>query len=205
MDINKRSYFSKGIAHLLVYQTANGNMDVDETYQTSDRFALGEFVIKAREAEADGSLKPEYKEKLQSIGFSLVKTEQPWESLYTLTKEYMSKNGGELPKATEKTSEDILIGAWVRKQILTYPHLSKEKQKILKKIGISPVRDEQDRNAQDQNGQKQSAQDQRIQNQSTQNQSIQDQRAQDQRAQDQNAHNQNVRDQSTSSAARYDV
>ena len=143
MDINKRSYFSKGIAHLLIYQTSNGNMDVDETYQTSDRFALGEFVIRVREAEADGSLKPEYKEKLQSIGFSLVKNEQPWESLYYLTKEYIFKNDGKLPKVTEKTSEDILIGAWVRKQILTYPHLSKEKQKLLKKIGISPVRDEQ--------------------------------------------------------------
>ena len=180
MDINKRSYLSKGIAHLLVYQTANGNMDVDETYQASDRFALGEFVIKVREAEADGSLKPEYKEKLQSIGFSLVKTEQPWESLYFLTKEYMLKNDGKLPKATEKTSEDILIGAWVRKQILTYPHLSKEKQKLLKKIGISPVRDEQDRNVQDQNGQKQSAQDQSTQDQT-------------------------VRDQSASSTARYGV
>ena len=138
MDINKKSYFTQGVAHLLMYQTSCGNMDVDETYLTSDRFPLGEFVLKIREADSKGELQAWQKEKLQSIGFALEKTEQPWESLYAIAKEYIAKNNGVLPKATERTKDDVLIGAWVRQQLYTFWHISKEKQRMLRSIGIMP-------------------------------------------------------------------
>ena len=44
MDINKKTCFAQGIAHLLLFQTAHGNMDVEDNYLTPDRFPLGEFV-----------------------------------------------------------------------------------------------------------------------------------------------------------------
>ena len=138
MDIFKKSYFVQGVAHLLMYQTVNGNMDVDETYLTSDRFPLGEFVGDVRKAESDGILQPWQKERLQSIDFSLEKANQAWESMYSITKEYIVNNGGILPEVTERTSDDVLVGAWVRQQQMTFRHLSKQKQRMLRDIGIRP-------------------------------------------------------------------
>ncbi len=138
MDINQRSHFAQGVAHLLIYQTANGNMDVDETYLSSDGFPLGEFVLKVREAELGKKLETWQKEKLKSIGFALEKADQQWESLYYIIKEYAGKNNGALPKATERTKDNVLIGAWVRQQVFTFRHLSKKKQKLLQEIGIVP-------------------------------------------------------------------
>lgn len=138
MDIYNRTYFAQGVAHLLIYQTTNGNMDVNETYHTSDRFPLGEFVLKVREAESVRKLETWQKEKFKSIGFALEKADQPWESLYYIIKEYAEKNNGALPKATERTKDNVLIGAWVRQQVFTFRHLSKKKQKLLREIGIGP-------------------------------------------------------------------
>jgi len=138
MEIYNRTCFAQGVAHLLIYQTANRNMDVDETYLSSDGFPLGEFVLKVREAELGKKLETWQKEKLKSIGFALEKADQPWESLYTIVKEYAGKNNGALPKATERTKDNVLIGAWVRQQVFTFRHLSKKKQKLLREIGIAP-------------------------------------------------------------------
>ena len=131
MDINNNSYFSQGLAHLLIYQTINGNMDIDEEYMSSDRFPLGKFVSEIRTAERNGIIAPRQRNRLKYIGFAFEKQEQPWDTLYTLAREYIEKHDGNLPGATERTSEDIMIGAWVRKQKLTYFHLSKQKQKQL--------------------------------------------------------------------------
>ena len=136
MDINNKSYFTKGIAHLLVYQTVNGNLDVDENYSTSDRFPLGVFVRELRDAAKQGNLGADQKEKLRSIGFAMDGSEQPWETMYHLVKEYIQINDGKFPAVTEKTSEDILIGAWVRQQKMTISYLPKEKQNLLSEIGI---------------------------------------------------------------------
>ena len=136
MEINKNSYFAKGIAHLLVYQTVNGNLDVDENYSTSDRFPLGGFVHELRDAAKQGNLGADQKEKLRSIGFAMDGSEQPWETMYHLVKEYIQIHDGKFPMVTEKTSEDILIGAWVRQQKMTIRHLPLEKRKLLREIGI---------------------------------------------------------------------
>lgn len=137
MDINSNSYFSQGVAHLLIYQTTHGNMDIDEEYMSSDRFPLGEFVSEVRTAENEGIINAEQRSRLKNIGFAFEKQEQPWDTLYAIAKEYIEKHDGNLPKATERTSEDILIGAWVREQKLTYLYLSKSKQQLLDDIGIA--------------------------------------------------------------------
>ena len=136
MNTQNKSYFTKGIAHLLVYQTNNGNMDVDETYVSSDKYPLGVFVCELREAAKQGKLGADQKEKLRSIGFAMDSSEQPWETMYHLVKEYIQIHEGKVPTVTEKTSEDILIGAWVRQQKMTIRHLPLEKRKLLREIGI---------------------------------------------------------------------
>lgn len=137
MDINKQSCFAQGVAHLLLFQTAHGNMDVDDDYLTPDRFPLGEFVSEVRTANSEGRLNEAQEEKLRSIGFAFDKQEQAWESMYYLAKDYIKKNNGMLPEITERTSDNILIGAWIRQQIFTFRNLSTYKQQLLREIGIT--------------------------------------------------------------------
>lgn len=137
MDINKKICFTRGVAHLLLFQTAHGNMDVDDDYLTPDRFPLGEFVSEVRTANSEGRLNEAQKEKLRSIGFAFDKQEQAWESMYYLAKDYIKKNNGTLPDITERTSDNILIGAWIRQQVLTFRNISINKQQLLREIGIT--------------------------------------------------------------------
>lgn len=138
MDINQKLCFAQGIAHLLQYQTSHGNLDVDEKYITSDKFSLGEFVCAVRDAGSKGTLETWQKKKLQSIGFAYVKADQPWTSMFVFAKEHIKNNNGKLPRATERTTEDVLVGAWVRQQTYLFRHLSQEKQQMLTDIGIKP-------------------------------------------------------------------
>ncbi len=137
MDINKKSCFAQGVAHLLLFQTAHGNMDVDDDYLTPDKFPLGEFASEVRTANSEGKLNEAQEEKLRSIGFAFDKQEQAWESMYYLAKDYIKKNNGTLPDITERTSDNILIGAWIRQQIFTFRNLSIYKQQLLSEIEIT--------------------------------------------------------------------
>ena len=127
---------SRGIAQLLFYQTANGNMDVPEDYVTPERFPLGEFVRDIRMRYAENRFSPEQIKKLTEIGFSMDKELQAWESMYLRTKKYVSEHDGRLPKPTEHTADYVLLGAWVRKQRLTWHRLNADQQERLREVGI---------------------------------------------------------------------
>ncbi|MCR5598259.1 MAG: helicase associated domain-containing protein [Lachnospiraceae bacterium] len=127
---------SRGIAQLLFYQTANGNMDVPWDYVTPDRFPLGEFVRDIRTGYMENRFSSEQIKKLTEIGFSMDKDLQAWESMYLRIKKYVEEHKGRLPKATEHTADFILIGAWVRKQRLTFYRLSEKQQAKLREVGI---------------------------------------------------------------------
>ena len=131
--------FSQGIAQLLFYQTENGNMDVPEDYVSSDRFPLGEFIKEIRINHQDGLLSSDQEKMLDEIGFAMDESEQTWKSLYNLAKEYVSSHDGKLPKPMERTTDNVLIGAWVRKQKLTYYHQPEEHRSKLSEIGLTPV------------------------------------------------------------------
>ena len=128
--------FVQGIAQLLFYQTENGNMDVPENYVSGDRFPLGEFIREIRADYREGLLKPDQEKRLDEIGFAMDESEQTWKSLYNLAKEYVSSHDGKLPKPMDRTPDTVLIGAWVRKQRLTFHSLESEQQDNLERIGI---------------------------------------------------------------------
>lgn len=131
-----RKRFVQGIAQLLFYQTIMGNLDVANDYVTADRFPLGKFVIDIRLANQEGKLTEEQKERLAGIGFAMEEENQAWETMYLVAKRYISEHDGTMPKATERTSENMLLGAWVRKQQLLFYSLTKEKQEKLLQVGI---------------------------------------------------------------------
>lgn len=133
-----RLKFVKGIAQLLFYQTNVGNMDVAKDYVTPDNFPLGEFVYSIRQANKEGYLTQEEKDKLEEIGFSMEKKNQTWETMFTIAKRYVAEHNGRIPRPTEQTQEHILIGAWIRKQIMVFYRLEEVQQEKLKSAGIWP-------------------------------------------------------------------
>lgn len=128
--------FVQGIAQLLFYQTATGNMYVPEDYVTADKFPLGEFVKDVRRCYQDHLLAEEQEERLEEIGFAMDDSQQAWKSLYRLTREYTLFHKGKLPDPTERTPDNVLLGAWVRKQRLTFYQLRPKQQERLRRIGI---------------------------------------------------------------------
>ena len=127
---------SRGIAQLLFYQTTHGNMDVAEDYVTPEHFPLGEFVKGIRDSYESGMLSQEQVGRFSDIGFSMEKDLQIWESMYLMTKKYVNEHNGKLPKPTEHTPDFVLLGAWVRKQRLTYHLLRPMQQARLREVGI---------------------------------------------------------------------
>ena len=136
LPVYSDGYLSRGIAQILFYQTVHGNMDVEEDYVTADRFPLGEFVRLVRDCYKKELLKPEQVEKFSGIGFSMEESMQAWESMLFRVKKYKIEHGGNLPKPTEHTPDQVLIGAWVRKQRLTFYSLSGKQQERLREIGL---------------------------------------------------------------------
>ena len=131
------AYFIQGIAQLMFYRTNHGNLDVADDYITGDRFPLGEFVADVRLAYKNKGLDEDQVLRLYDIGFAMDKKDQAWESMYVLAKNYFDTHKGKLPKVTERTADDVLIGAWIRKQRLCFLRMSDEKRAKLKEIGIS--------------------------------------------------------------------
>ncbi len=131
-----RTDFMQGIAQLLFYRTVNGNLDVPESYVTAERFPLGEFVKDVRGCYQENRLTGEQEKRLAEIGLSLDETQQTWESMFLLARDYVMLHDGKIPGPTERTADNILLGAWVRKQRFTYHNLRRDQQDCLRRIGI---------------------------------------------------------------------
>lgn len=136
MESDNKSYFTQGIAQLLFYQTENGNLDIMADYISPDHFPLGEFVQNVRLWHEEGVLKKAQEKQLKKIGLSMDETDQAWESMYQHAKDYIKATGGKLPKTTERTNDNVLLGAWIRKQQVTFRRMSREKQERLTEVGI---------------------------------------------------------------------
>ena len=136
MEQNDRAYFIQGIAQLLFYQTEKGNLDIPEDYISPDRFPLGEFVQNARLWYAEGTLDKDQEKQLKEIGLAMDESHQAWESMYQRAKNYIRANGGRLPKTMERTNDNVLVGAWVRKQLVCFRRLDRIKQERLEVISI---------------------------------------------------------------------
>lgn len=132
----RKTDFVQGIAQLLIYQTQNGNMDVPEDYVTADKFPLGAFIQDIRTHYRDGLLQEDQERQLEDIGFSADESLQTWMSLFRLAREYTTLNNGKIPGPTERTPDNVLLGAWVRKQQLMFYALSPEQRHRLERLGI---------------------------------------------------------------------
>ena len=134
-DYNNKQ-FNQFIAQLLFYRTKYGDLNIPEDYISADKFPLGEFVRKVRKEYLEGRLDGDKKSRLNEIGFEMDASYQNWRIMFLYTKEYVLSHEGEIPGSFEKTDDNALIGAWVRKQMLTFDALQPYQQESLRELGI---------------------------------------------------------------------
>ena len=133
--LSERKRFTYGIAHLVVYATAFGNLNIPEDYVVEDGFALGEFVAEVREKYEKGQLSKKEVERLEAAGLAMDKGLQDWEIMYRMAAAFVETHGV-LPEADYRTKENVLLGAWVRRQQVVYEALTEGQQRKLNRIGI---------------------------------------------------------------------
>lgn len=130
-----RKWFVYGIAHLVMYHTEHGSLNVSEEYKSADGFELGEFAADIRERFSKGELSENEQKQLEDVGFSMNKDLQDWETMYRMAVAYVTGHG-ELPDAGYRTEDNVLVGAWVHRQIVVFDRLTDGQKEKLRRIGI---------------------------------------------------------------------
>lgn len=138
-----------------IYYEHYGDLLIPVKFKTSDGYTYDENGIKLgtwmREQRYSFSkLSPEKQELLKSIGFVLNTRKEGWLRNYELVKMYYEHHGNlNIPqKFTTKNGftydeDGVHIGSWLGSQKNQFSNLPKEKQHLLKKIGLVNTRNEQ--------------------------------------------------------------
>ena len=138
-----------------IYYEHYGDLLIPVKFKTSDGYTYDENGIKLgtwmREQRYSFSkLSPEKQELLKSIGFVLNTRKEGWLRNYELVKMYYEHHGNlNIPqKFTTKNGftydeDGVHIGSWLGNQKNQFSNLPKEKQHLLKKIGLVNTRNEQ--------------------------------------------------------------
>lgn len=138
-----------------IYYEHYGDLLIPVKFKTSDGYTYDENGIKLgtwmREQRYSFSkLSPEKQELLKSIGFVLNTHKEVWLRNYELAKMYYEHHGNlNIPqKFTTKNGftydeDGVHIGYWLGNQKNQFSNLPKEKQHLLKKIGLVNTRNEQ--------------------------------------------------------------
>ena len=143
----ERHLFEVGMAHLLLYNTQFGNLNISDEYVSPDGFKLGKYVAELREeyldqkarlvmgADTNDLISVGQIMRLNTMGFSFDKDLQDWEYMFKLTSDYVTTNGG-LPGRNYRTEDNIMLGAWVWRQRGLYGFLTPKQQEKLSEIGM---------------------------------------------------------------------
>lgn len=138
-----------------IYYEHYGDLLIPVKFKTSDGYTYDENGIKLgtwmREQRYSFSkLSPEKQELLKSIGFVLNTRKEGWLRNYELAKMYYEHHGNlNIPqKFTTKNGftydeDGVHIGSWLGSQKNQFSNLPKEKQHLLKRIGLTNTRNEQ--------------------------------------------------------------
>ena len=138
-----------------IYYEHYGDSLIPVKFKTSDGYTYDENGVKLgrwmREQRYSFSkLSPEKQELLKSIGFVLNTHKEGWLRNYELAKMYYEHHGNlNIPqKFTTKNGftydeDGVHIGSWLGSQKNQFSNLPKEKQHLLKRIGLANTRNEQ--------------------------------------------------------------
>ena len=136
-NVLEKDTINAGYAKLLLYIKKYNGYDIDEDYECSDGFPLGEWVKQIRELKQSDMLNEKQVEKLERIGFCFDKGQQNWELMYFRLKMYFEKQG-KLPEGIHCQNQDgVMLGAWMDKQKRFACYLSRLQQEKLCSLGVN--------------------------------------------------------------------
>lgn len=138
-----------------IYYEHYGDSLIPVKFKTSDGYTYDENGVKLgrwmrEQRYLFSKLSPEKQELLKSIGFVLNTHKEVWLRNYELAKMYYEHHGNlNIPqKFTTKNGftydeDGVHIGSWLGSQKNQFSNLPKEKQHLLKRIGLANTRNEQ--------------------------------------------------------------
>lgn len=127
-------WFDRGFSHVILYLRDHSCADYDKSYVCRDGYPLGAWTCTIRKCWKNGTLDEKMVSLLIQVGLSPSEKDIRWYSLYALARDYLEENGV-LPDLTYRTSDGVMLGAWLDKQIQFLNSLSEEQQQLIKQLG----------------------------------------------------------------------
>lgn len=127
---------------LLAYYERYGDLDVPQTYVTSDGLHLGQFVKNMRfhkDTKYRKCLTPSRVVKLTEMGMIWDVGEYRWQQSYKAAKAYYQEYGHLVPSKRYTTPDGIKLGNWLVYQRKKYAegNMSEERVSMLNAIGMT--------------------------------------------------------------------
>jgi superfamily II DNA or RNA helicase len=133
--------FESSYLYAKTYYETYGNLDVIISYETSDGFALGEWISRLRQCRKGNmlcSISDERIRLLDEIGMIWDKNSYLFEKNFNAAKQYYEKYGNLDVPANYRTAEGIGLGVWIGSIRKRYENskLSKSQTERLNEIGM---------------------------------------------------------------------
>ena len=99
------------------YANENGHASPSQTHEDADGYRLGTWVNLQRQLEAKGTLRPELRDRLQSLpGWQWTPRAALWEEGFRRLQEYVVRNGHASPPQSYTSDDGYRLGSWVSQQ-----------------------------------------------------------------------------------------
>ena len=124
--------------HLVAYAGEHGHCDVPFRFRTTDGAALGVWVYNQRQTQTKGTLKTNYREQLEALGFVWNALDGEWRATYERLVTYVGEHGHCKVPSAFRTTDGTALGAWVSSQRIaqTKDVLSAKRREQLDALGF---------------------------------------------------------------------
>ena len=106
--------WQQGIQKLHHYKSENGDVLVQQNYETLDGFKLGKWVGHKRVAKSKGTLSSHHIKELEDLGFVWDVYDHVWQQGIHKLHDYKSQNGDVMVPCNYETLDGFELGKWVR-------------------------------------------------------------------------------------------
>lgn len=141
LDLGEERW-NRNFRALKAYYDQHGNLDVPQTYVTSDGIRLGQFVKNMRfhrDTKYRRCLTPSRVIQLTQMGMIWDVGEYRWQQSYKAAKAYYQEHGHLVPSKRYTTPDGIKLGSWLVYQREKYAegNMSEERVSMLNAIGMT--------------------------------------------------------------------
>lgn len=137
-DNRNDAAWNRGLEVARQYRERFGNLMVPKNYKSDSGFALGQWIVNARQSRAEGKLSGERTRQLDELGMSWNALDSRWEQGYALAVQYAAEYKNLNVPADYVTPNGEALGKWLRNQCRAYTNgsLSPDQIARLEAIGM---------------------------------------------------------------------